>query len=107
MCRNDVFTDGWIYFRVLVRILERKVSPVIATICTNCDHRVVLTKGTETPENIEIENWKDSGEAGHLVPPGTSILEKLHSDEKYFGRKDAAAKGGWSWRFLKKMYVTS
>ena len=21
----------------------------------------------------------------HLVPPGTSILEKLHSDEKYLG----------------------
>ena len=36
----------------------------------------------------------------YLVPPGISILEKLHSEEKYFGRKEAEARVCWSCLFL-------
>ena len=36
----------------------------------------------------------------HLVPPGISILEKLHSEEKYFGRKDTEARLDCSCLFL-------
>ena len=69
--------------------------PIVAAICTDCNDGIILTKGTDTPDN------KISTLAGiviivqihkYLVPPGISILEKLHSEEKYFGRNEADAR---------------
>ena len=36
----------------------------------------------------------------HLVPPGISILEKLHSEEKYLGRNETEARLDCSCLFL-------
>ena len=95
---------------------HRNIPPIIAAVCTHCNNRVILTEGTKAPEsqshtnsltlkykcnNNKKQEYKYKFSASvDLVPPGTSIREKLHSEEKYLGRKGAAARGGWSWRFL-------
>ena len=90
---------------------HRNIPPIIAAVCTHCNNRVILTEGTKAPEsqshtNVTRNKNKNTNtnsapvKCVDLVPPGTSIREKLHSEEKYLGRKGAAARGGWSWRFL-------
>ena len=86
--------DGWICSRILVRIVERKVLPVIATICTNCDHRVVLTKGTETPErcrNMKLEGFRRSRSpcSPRHLHPGEAPL-----GWEVFGKKGCRSQGG-------------
>ena len=74
--------------------------PVIWAIGANSYHWIVLSEGTNTPTNGNLDMIRYGLTWANLVPPGISILEKLHSEEKYLGRNEAEAKLDCSCLFL-------
>ena len=81
---------------------------MVAAVSTDGHHRVVLTKSTDTASTTrdlgqvkinrkinthQFQSINETSPAGVFLHPSTptSIREKLHSEEKYLGRKDAEA----------------